>query len=922
MRLRPGRRIAGRFVIERFIAEGGMGSVYAARDDILDESIAIKFLSEKVASDPTMVRRFRREIQLARKVTHPNVCRLYDVYEQDLEDSLGRSVTVLFVTMELLEGDTLEERLQNGGRLEEPVAQTLARQMCSALDAAHRAGIVHRDFKSNNVMLVPDATGERLVVTDFGLARSTRPREGDQSPLTLAETIVGTADYMSPEQIQGLEVTPASDLYSLGVVLFEMVTGGKPYPGKNPMQILVKRLREPPVHPRDLRAELSQRWEDAILACMEREPKDRPHTAAAVYAMLADASARRTAAEDAVGALLHNDQETAEVRAEASVGSDPQAPAPSASHRPARSFAPVAWTVAALAAVVLVAFLTLRPDPAPTQRERAFDPRRLTAENTLELDPVLSRDGRLLVYASEDREGGFALMLRDLATDETRQLVSATEDAFEPAFLPHGDGVVYHSRRLGGVWQVDLDGGAPRRLTARGSHPAVSPDGRRVAFQTVPSPVLADSTPPALPPSSLSILDLDTGETAELTAAGQPPGGHGAPTWSPDGRWIAFSASERAASRIWLVPAAGGAPKPLILDTDGAYDPAFSPDGERLYFTARHREIKGLWAVDLEPRTLEMRGAPRPVAGLGISSIRRPTLSANGRLVYAALATRSALWQLPLDVEGAPNGPPRALVEEQGRMSRPAFSADGRHLAYDRWQIGVPIQIVTMELATGVKTHLTSGAGTNSQASWLDAQRLAYMGSRRGPEGELRVVDLDGATLDPLATLPPDVSWATVASGGGRYAFHTSPDGGPSQIWIGGPEQPPTARTAHELPAGYPVWAPDGERLAYQVHRDEGSDAWLFDLGTGQSRRLTFASGQSWPYSFTPDGERVLIAARRGGQWSLRSIAIDGGDEQILYRPDDVSGYLRYPAISPDGSQVVFERSTTQSDLFLVDGFL
>jgi serine/threonine protein kinase len=330
VKLHEGSLVADRFEIVRFIAEGGMGEVYEAKDRVLGEHVALKFLSHRNVGDDQIARRFRREIQLARKVTHPNVCRLFDVYFHEVEvpGIPNEKARVAFVTMELLDGDTLESYVQKRGRLSEDEALGIVVQMCRALDAAHAAGIVHRDFKSNNVMLVRDRrqsqpAGEaeggerpgdfRVVVTDFGLARSTDDQQSSstRSPLTVDQLIIGTADYMAPEQIHGEAVSPQSDLYALGVVMFEMITGRKPYSAPNAMQLLVKRINEKPARPRDFVPTISHLWESTILRCLETDPKDRPLSAREV---LRELEATTTFDAESLGSDFYQRAGSGEVR--------------------------------------------------------------------------------------------------------------------------------------------------------------------------------------------------------------------------------------------------------------------------------------------------------------------------------------------------------------------------------------------------------------------------------------------------------------------------------------------------------------------------------------------------------------------------------------------------------------------------------
>ncbi|MGA2980966.1 MAG: serine/threonine-protein kinase [Terriglobales bacterium] len=271
---RPGELLAGRFKVIRFIAAGGMGAVYEAEDIELKTDRAIKVIRPEILNQSNAVARFRREVRLAQQVTHPNVCRVFDIFRHKSE---GNGINDLWlVSMELLQGGTLADRLRGKGRMSLSEALPLINQMASALSAAHRAGIVHRDFKPGNVMLVAseDNASVRAVVTDFGLAvRSVSSAE--TTSLVTGNELFGSPAYMAPEQIEGRIATPASDIYALGLVMYEMVAGRRPFEGDTPISMAVKRLSQNARSPRDFRPELSPQWETTILRCLERQPAKR-----------------------------------------------------------------------------------------------------------------------------------------------------------------------------------------------------------------------------------------------------------------------------------------------------------------------------------------------------------------------------------------------------------------------------------------------------------------------------------------------------------------------------------------------------------------------------------------------------------------------------------------------------------------------
>ncbi len=250
--------VAGRFQITRSIGCGGMGEVYEAWDQELGKRVALKTLRPEFATDPQTVRRFKREVRLALEVTHTNVCRVYGLYHCCTH---GRETP--FFTMELLEGETLTRYLERKRRLAPKEALPFLRQMVVGLEAIHENGVVHRDFKPGNVMVVGEAKGVlRVVITDLGIAKSTASEQDSQGPMTRPTMVMGTPDYMAPEQLSRGKVGPPADIYALGVVIHEMLTGERPRQGVTSLRTHVP--------------DLDERWERTIRRCLAEDPQSRP----------------------------------------------------------------------------------------------------------------------------------------------------------------------------------------------------------------------------------------------------------------------------------------------------------------------------------------------------------------------------------------------------------------------------------------------------------------------------------------------------------------------------------------------------------------------------------------------------------------------------------------------------------------------
>ena len=260
----PGVLFAGRYDIRSTLGKGGMGVVYRAHDRQLDEEVALKVLrGDVLREDPGLLERFKQEIKLARRITHRNVLRTHD---------FGETGGTPYISMEYLEGVTLKDLVRNKGALPLGVGLRVAKQACQGLEAAHHGGVVHRDIKPQNMLILPE-TGE-LKIMDFGISRVSEMK-GAAAGLTSTGVVMGTPDYMPPEQAQGKTADFRSDIYALGVVLFEIFTGKLPFDGASAMEVVVAHIREAPPRPRALNPSLPAELETLILRCLEKSPDRR-----------------------------------------------------------------------------------------------------------------------------------------------------------------------------------------------------------------------------------------------------------------------------------------------------------------------------------------------------------------------------------------------------------------------------------------------------------------------------------------------------------------------------------------------------------------------------------------------------------------------------------------------------------------------
>jgi Tol biopolymer transport system component len=873
----PGDLLAGRFRVVRFLGRGGMGEVYEAEDLEVRDRVAIKAIRPDLAGDEQAINRFRQEIHLARKVTHPNVCRVFDLFRHRRSAAGGELAEVAFVSMELLPGETLAERLQRGP-LAEAEALPLVRQVASALDAAHRAGVIHQDLKSANVVLVSTSLGPRAVVTDFGLAR---PRDA----ATPVGEVMGTPAYMSPEQVEGGPVSPATDVYALGVMLFEMVTGQLPFPGATPVLAARRRLLEPAPTARELAPGLSAAWDAAIARCLERSPERRFRSAGELVAALTGERARFSLEEELVRTRT-------------------------------RSRVVVAGALLLLGAAAFLTQGAAERTPAASQGTAV----QFTASEGLDIFPAFSPDGATLAYSS-NRSGHFELYLKSRgAGGQDQQITRDGAENFQPVFSPDGHSVAYHAQRKGGIWVVPVAGGEPRRLTEFGSRPAWSPDGSALAFQGDGLVDLAANSFPARPPSTIWVVAATGGAPTQVTEPSQPPGGHGTPSWSADGTRLVFASYDRRASSIWTLRLEDHRLQPLVGGEALILDPVLAADGRSLLYVAHQSTGDvGAWRIPLGPDG-RPRGSAARVGSLGASNPRHLALAPDGHTIaYSALSLSTNLWSLPLTDRGDPAGPAHPLTSERARNSRPVFSPDGRRLAFEKWFPGGKPDIWVMDQDGGNPQQLTSDPAPDTAASFLPDGRVAFLSFRQGQRALWAVDPASGASQRLLA-FEGQGEFPRVSPDGSLVAFDSDREGSTMNLWLqplaGGPARRLTFD--RELLA-YAAWSPDGRWLAAQMRRGEDTHVVVVAAAGGEPQVLTRDAGQSWPNSFSPDGERIAYARQRDGLWNLWWVSRRGGEQRQLTRHEAPAAYVRYPAWSPRGDRLVYEHAETTGNVWLLE---
>ncbi|HUL80461.1 MAG TPA: protein kinase [Vicinamibacteria bacterium] len=892
----------GRYEIDDLIGRGGMGEVYRARDTVLARDVAIKVLPEGAAGDPDRLRRFEHEARAAGALNHPNILDVHDI---------GTHEGTLYVVTELLEGRTLRERLQ-AGAMPIPEVLSCAEQIADGLVAAHAKGIIHRDLKPANLFLTRDG---RVKILDFGLAKlipDPQRRASVRTPtqVTHLGDVLGTVAYMSPEQARGEELDVRTDLFSLGVVLYEIVAARLPFTGATSAVIFDAILHGVPTSPARLNPAVPARLEDIISKALEKDRDLRYQHASDLRADLK---------------RLKRDSDSGRSTAHEAAERRPAVASPRSTL--------LAWTKRASGAAALVAVLgavgwwllstRARDVPAAPVEITPF-----TTEGGLKRLPQLSPDGEKVAYMwAGPADDNWDIYVKALGPrTKPIRLTEHPADDQVPVWSPDGHLIAFRRVTDQGwaIYTVPALGGQERKLTDVGRSPewgqnpqgpapglAWSPDGQWLALAEEPS---KDE------PVRIVRLDLATLHRQPLTSPPQGILGDAQLALSPDGRHLAFVRRLHVVDpgELWVQPTGGGEARRLVSADFCSMSPGYSglawtPDGSQVVFTAM------TIAAD-RPRMFRVPrpgGVPQPVAGIGREA-RFPSIRGR-RMVYEewTLPPRD-IWRIP-GRNAIPGQAPEALIVSSTGDACPAFSPDDRRIAFASRRGGAS-NIFVCNSDGSNPMQLTDLTRETGMPRWSPDGRWIAFDSMAAGESDIYVIGAEGG-LPRRLTPEPSVDYNPSWSRDGRWIYFSSDRGGTRQIWKiaadGGRAFQVTRKGGFDVAESW-----DGRYIYYS--KDFRSGVWRMPVTGGEETAVV-----SGPLSFKG------WALARGGVYFAEATSIGPRSQDYAIRYLDLEsrqvserfrkkGPFRYQslAVSSDERWILHvEQPEPRSELMLVENF-
>lgn len=582
------------------------------------------------------------------------------------------------------------------------------------------------------------------------------------------------------------------------------------------------------------------------------------------------------------------------------------------------------WVFAAAGLVaVAVIFLAWMPGSRPVPQPQVNSVRQFTTGLGLDAGGSFSPDGSSFAYSS-DRTGQFEIYTRLLNEGgDERQVTNDAGQNVYPKWSPDGTWIAYESAARGGICVIPSTGGQPRRLTAFGSQPDWSPDSQVIVFRSHGQHSFAPEDELPIEPTTLWLVPLSGGPPKPLTRPLDPPCFHSEPVFYRNGREVLFVCCNRfgpgASTSLYKVSIDGGPATALPAPKRFVLSPRISRDGTRLYFAgADNLSEFGVYELRFD----NLKGTPRPLRTTGFRIPSDIAAAPNGSvLTFSERATESALWQVFLRSDGEPARPPAPLTKQSlRRASLPVFSPDGSRIAYSQKRAGSSGDIRIMN-SDGTGEHAaTYGPSQDGLASWTPDGSAVVFNSASPAGRRLVRLTLEGRS-ETVLSFPADVQRLARISPDGQSAASHRFDAGNLTTWITLLGTGSSSRLAPSVAsAGFPVWSPDGRRVALEVFSEGSTMLGLASVSSPDAapQMLITRPGQHWPWSWDPTGTKIALASREQGRWFIEWISIVNGHRRTLLLESSMRYFVRYPAWSPQGDRIVYERSETRGNIQLL----
>ena len=863
------------------LGAGGMGEVYKARDTRLGRAVAVKVLPERLALDADALSRFEREGKAVAALSHPNILALHDV---------GREGAVAYAVMELLEGETLRDALASGP-LSPRRATDYAIQIALGLAAAHEKGIVHRDLKPDNIFVTAD---DRIKILDFGLAKPNAASEAGnetQSPTVSGYTepgkVMGTVGYMSPEQVRGLAVDQRSDIFSFGSVLYEMLTGRRPFQRETAAETMTAILKEETPDPAGESGNVPPGLATVLRHCLEKKPEKRFQSA-----------------RDLAFAL-----ETSAT----STGSAPSVAVPVPRARAAKWLGLAAVLAAAAAGGYL---LRGRAAPSSSPDWSDFTLTALTTDPGYEGEPTFSPDGQTIAYVA-DRDGNFEIYLQQISGGPAINLTQNPAADIQPKFSPDGREIAFVSDRSGtsdilhaapglphvggDIWVMPTLGGPARRIVEKGSCPSWTTDGSGILY-----------VHGTFRSARIARVSAAGGESRDIPIDEPFVYRYFFPNLSGDGRWLLYQNGRQ----IEVVAGLGGKPKVLA---QGEY-PAWGPDSTSVLFTTDEPgKNRTLRTAPFSLARGELAGPPTPLT-FGRGPDLGAAISKDGKTIaFSEVNETQNLEELPFDAEeGRATGAPRELTHGSNYVGFIDPSPDGKAVAYgaDRgagsriWRVDPP----------GPPVELTRDPGSSdTNPAWSpDGGQIGFARSPiGGAESNLalwimnadgthprRMMEMIGGAAAPIWM--PDGKSILVPLGDSVQQLDLS--SGRSAPWPGA-----NGRTLF-------IVDPSGKWITFQTSVGGTMTLAAVPLSGGTPRPIVDQKLEAFHPSFSPSGRWLYFQPNHKNLFRVPGPAQDwkSADPEKVTDFSGIDLYIEDPKISRDGKKLFYTRGRRTGDILIL----